>query len=116
MITGSQIRSARAIVRWSVEELAKAANVGVMTVRRAEAVDGLTAMLPNNAAAIRAALEAAGVEFTNGGQPGVRMKCVDVAQRPDGTWGVKSIWEEGAPAETVTPNAARDIAVAAQGR
>ena len=28
----------------------------------------------NNIAAVRSALEAAGVEFTNGNQPGVRMK------------------------------------------
>ncbi len=76
MITGSQIRAARAIVRWSVEELAKIANVGVMTVRRAEAVDGSTTMLPNNAAAIRAALELAGVIFVeeNGEGPGVRLR------------------------------------------
>jgi transcriptional regulator with XRE-family HTH domain len=76
MITGSQIRAARALVRWTVEDLAKKANVGVMTVRRAEALDGPTTMLPNNATAIRAALESAGVEFIaeNGGGPGVRMR------------------------------------------
>jgi hypothetical protein len=75
MITGLQIRAARAIVRWSVEELAKAANVGVMTVRRAEAVDGESSMLPNNAAAVRAALESAGIIFTeNGDGPGVKLR------------------------------------------
>ena len=74
MITGSQIRAARALVRWSVEELAKRANVGVMTIRRAEAVDDYPSMLPNNANAIRKALESAGVEFIaeNGGGPGIR--------------------------------------------
>jgi hypothetical protein len=45
-----------------------------MTVRRAEAVDGPTSMLPNNLAAIRAALESAGVEFTNGDAPGVKLR------------------------------------------
>jgi len=76
MITGLQIRAARAIVRWSVEELAKNANVGVMTIRRAEADDGVTSMLPNNAAAVRAALESAGVIFTpeNGDGPGVKLR------------------------------------------
>lgn len=75
MIHGAQIRAARALVRWSVEELAKRANVGVMTIRRAEAADGIPSMLPNNMAAIRAALEAAGVEFIpeNGGGAGVRI-------------------------------------------
>lgn len=76
MITGAQIRAARALVRWTVEELAKAAKVGVMTVRRAESVDGQTSMLTNNATAIRSAFEAAGVVFIeeNGGGPGVRLK------------------------------------------
>ncbi|PPQ39424.1 Helix-turn-helix domain-containing protein [Rhodoblastus acidophilus] len=76
MIHGAQIRAARALVRWSVEELAKRASVGVMTIRRAEAGDGVPSMLPNNMAAIRAALEAAGVEFIpeNGGGAGVRLR------------------------------------------
>ena len=70
------MRAARALARWSVEELAKQANVGVMTIRRAEAVDGTPSMLPNNAAAIRKALENAGIEFipANGGGAGVRLK------------------------------------------
>nr|WP_036288903.1 transcriptional regulator [Methylocystis sp. ATCC 49242] len=76
MLTGAQMRAARALVRWTVDDLAKAANVGVMTVRRAEANDGPPSMMANNLAAIRAALEAAGVEFIaeNGGGPGVRLK------------------------------------------
>lgn len=76
MITGAQIRAARAIVRWTVDDLAKAARVGVMTVRRAEAVDGEPSLLANNASAIRAALESAGIEFLDGpgGGAGVRLK------------------------------------------
>jgi transcriptional regulator with XRE-family HTH domain len=76
MITGAQIRAARALIRWTVEELAREAKVGVMTVRRAESVDGKTNMLTNNANAIRSALEAAGVVFIeeNGGGPGVRFR------------------------------------------
>jgi transcriptional regulator with XRE-family HTH domain len=76
MTTGAQMRAARALVRWTVEDLAREANVGVMTVRRAEANDGPVKMLPNNLAAIRAALEAAGVIFVeeNGEGPGVRLR------------------------------------------
>lgn len=76
MLTGVQIRAARAIAKWTVEDLAKAAKVGLQTVRRAEADDGPVRMLRNNEAAIRAALEAAGVEFIpeDGGGPGVRLK------------------------------------------
>lgn len=76
MLTGVQIRAARAIAKWTVEDLARAAKVGLQTVRRAEAHDGPVRMLRNNEAAIRAALEAAGVEFIpeDGGGAGVRLK------------------------------------------
>jgi hypothetical protein len=73
-ITGTQIRAARAIVRWSANELAEQAQIGVMTVRRAEAADDVPPLIPNNLDAIQSALEEAGVEFTGGdGElPGVR--------------------------------------------
>lgn len=73
-ITGAQIRAARALVRWSAEELANAASVGIATVRRAEAEDGVPPTTAANLNAIRLALQTAGVEFIreNGGGPGVR--------------------------------------------
>ena len=73
MITGGQIRAARAFLRWSAEELAAKAKVGSQTVRRAEREEGVPSMLANNMDAIIRALEAAGIEFTNGDAPGVRM-------------------------------------------
>jgi hypothetical protein len=75
-ITGSQIRAARALVRWRAEDLAQNAKIGVATVRRAEGVDGPVAMTNANEAAIRSALETAGVIFVaeNGEGPGVRLK------------------------------------------
>jgi hypothetical protein len=42
------------------------------TIRSFE--EGWRALSVNRLASIRAALEAAGVEFTNGNQPGVRMR------------------------------------------
>jgi hypothetical protein len=47
--------------------------VSLRTIRRAELVDGQTSMTAANDLAIRRALEAAGIEFTNGDQPGVRL-------------------------------------------
>jgi hypothetical protein len=75
-LTSAQIRAARAMLRWSAEDLARASALGVTTVRRAELVDGATSMTVSNDAAVRRALEAAGVEFIeeNGGGPGVRLK------------------------------------------
>ena len=71
-ITGTQIRAGRAIVRWSANDLADQAQIGVMTVRRAEQVDGVPNLIPNNLDAIQNALEEAGVEFIDGELPGVR--------------------------------------------
>ncbi|BAV48035.1 hypothetical protein MLTONO_3132 [Mesorhizobium loti] len=74
-ITGGQMRAARALVRWSAKDLAKAASVGVATVRRAESDDGIPSTTLANRRAIRSALEAAGIEFIaeNGGGAGVRL-------------------------------------------
>jgi hypothetical protein len=52
------------------------ANISVPTVKRMEASEGPAAGMANNVAAIRAALEASGVEFIpeNGSGAGVRLK------------------------------------------
>ena len=76
MITGAQVRAARALARWSAHELANHAGVGISTVQRIEATDGVPSALGKNLEAIQRALETAGVEFIdrdNGG-PGVRLK------------------------------------------
>jgi transcriptional regulator with XRE-family HTH domain len=74
-ITSAQLRAARALLRWSAEDLANRAKLGVATVRRAEAGEGLISVTPANAATLRATLEGAGVEFIpeNGGGAGVRL-------------------------------------------
>jgi ribosome-binding protein aMBF1 (putative translation factor) len=75
-LTASQIRAARALLRWSAEDLAERSAVGVATIRRAEVSEDKTSLtIPNNSA-IRTSLEIAGVEFIdeNGGGPGVRLR------------------------------------------
>jgi hypothetical protein len=75
-ISSAQMRAARALLRWSALDLATASRVGVATIRRVEVVDGeIPATLPNEAA-LRRALESAGVEFidNNGGGEGVRFR------------------------------------------
>lgn len=71
MVTSAQIRMARAAVQWTVRDLAERSGVHRNTITRVEA--GNPANVPTMAALERA-LEAAGIEFTNGDQPGVRMK------------------------------------------
>ena len=75
-LTSAQIRAARALIRWSAEELAVHSSVSVATIRRAELRDEETAMTVANDLAIRRALEAAGVEFINenGGGAGERSR------------------------------------------
>ncbi|WP_036280707.1 helix-turn-helix domain-containing protein [Methylocystis sp. ATCC 49242] len=75
-ITGRQIAAALGLARMTQAELAKAANVSIPTIGRMIASEGPAVGMANNVAAIRAALEAAGVEFIaeNGGGPGVRLK------------------------------------------
>ena len=75
-LTSAQIRAARALVRWSAEDLARHSALGVTTIRRAELSDSETSMTAANDQAVRRALEAAGVEFIdeNGGGPGVRLR------------------------------------------
>jgi ribosome-binding protein aMBF1 (putative translation factor) len=75
-LTSAQIRAARALLRWSAEDLARESTLGVTTIRRAELAKGETSMTTANDSAVRRTLEAAGVEFIdeNGGGPGVRLR------------------------------------------
>lgn len=66
LITSDQIRAARALLRIDQEELARRANVSVVTVRRSE-VPGLGQVGPGTVDEIRRALEAAGAEFVDRG-------------------------------------------------
>lgn len=74
MLVAIQSRMARSALRWGVRDLARNAGVAVDTIARLERGD--TTMQPRTLAAIRAALEAAGIEFIDqdGGGPGVRLR------------------------------------------
>jgi len=76
MITGDQIRAARGLLRWSAKDLAVSAGISLPTVQRMEAVSGLPSSLGATLISVKAALEAAGVEFIpeNGGGAGVRFR------------------------------------------
>ncbi len=72
-LTPAQCRMARAGIGWGVRDLAAAAAVAGSTLVDFEG--GKRSPQPRTLAAIRTALEAAGVEFIeqNGGGPGVRL-------------------------------------------
>ena len=71
-ISSAQMRAARALIRWTALDLARASKVGVATIRRAEVVDGEIPVTLANEAAIRRAFENAGIDFIddNGGGEG----------------------------------------------
>jgi transcriptional regulator with XRE-family HTH domain len=73
-ITPAQSRAARGLLDWSRDQLAQRCEIAKRTIVRFEASEGETR--PGTLNAIRAALEAAGVEFVaeNGGGAGVRLK------------------------------------------
>ena len=75
MISSSQIRAARALIRWSALDLAHESGVGVATIRRLELVDGIPSSNARTIDALQKALEAAGVEFIGAPDdcPGVRL-------------------------------------------
>jgi len=71
MFTPGQCRAARALLGWSQQELASRACVGIVTVHQLET--GISQPRRATLDVIQRAFEAAGVEFTNGEQPGVRL-------------------------------------------
>ena len=75
-LTSAQMRAARALIRWSADDLARETALSVTTIRRAELTEHETSMTAANDLAVRRALEAAGVEFIDedGGGPGVRLR------------------------------------------
>lgn len=76
VLTGAQVRAARALLRWSAEDLATQSRLGTATIKRAEANDGPVGSTPANVQAIINALEKAGIELIheNGGGVGVRFR------------------------------------------
>ncbi len=70
-MTPTQSRMARAALQLGIRDAAKLAKVAPSTISRLEAGETLQ---PRTVEAIQRALEKAGVEFTNGDKPGVRLK------------------------------------------
>jgi DNA-binding Xre family transcriptional regulator len=76
LITTSQIRAARALLRWSANDLSDKSGVGISTIKRLEVMDGVPTINVSTMVAIQRALENAGVEFVGSpdDRPGVRLK------------------------------------------
>ena len=71
-ISGRQVAAARGLLNWSQDQLALAADVTKHTIMRWET--GVHEPRESTMRQVIQAIEDRGVEFTNGGQPGVRFK------------------------------------------
>ena len=75
LTTGFQLAAARALIGWEQTVLSEHCGLSVTTVRNMEKSGaGSIAGRAANVQAVQRALEAAGVEFLNQGQPGVRLR------------------------------------------
>jgi transcriptional regulator with XRE-family HTH domain len=76
LIISQQIRAARALLRITVVDLANASGVGIATIKRIEAVNGIPPAHARTLDQISRALSDAGIEFvgTPDDRPGVRIK------------------------------------------
>jgi transcriptional regulator with XRE-family HTH domain len=76
MIAGVQIRAARAALRWTINELAEKSGLGVRTIKRFEAFDGIPSSRTSTLAELKRTFEAAGIEFTGTPEdgPGIRLR------------------------------------------
>jgi len=76
LITSNQIRAARALIRWTAQDLADSSGVAISTIKRMEVMEGVPAGNIKTLSAIQAALEGAGIEFIGSPNesPGVRLR------------------------------------------
>jgi len=76
MLQSAQIRAARALLGWKQDDLAKAANIGIATIRRIEGQDGPVMGYVSTLMRIQSAFQGAGILFLDndaGGGIGVRL-------------------------------------------
>ncbi|PWB89881.1 transcriptional regulator [Methylocystis sp. MitZ-2018] len=71
-VTSAQIRAARGLVNWSVRDLSERSGIHRNTITNFET--GKSGGEESTLAAICSALRSAGVEFTYGDEPGVKLK------------------------------------------
>jgi hypothetical protein len=79
MISGAQIRAARALLGWSAAQLAERSGISYSAIQRAESIDGIPSMRAPNLYALQRALEDGGCIFLSAGETrpggdGVRLK------------------------------------------
>jgi transcriptional regulator with XRE-family HTH domain len=81
-ITSEQVRAARALLRWEQKDLAAASKISLPAIKRLETIPGALAAQARTIDALTLAFASAGVEFTNGDAPGVKLRKCGNASTP----------------------------------
>ena len=81
MISGAQIRAARALLGITATELSAKSGVGWATIQRYESGEGAQSRARDSSKRIQTALEAAGIRFIGDPltSPGVQLRIMDAA-------------------------------------
>jgi predicted transcriptional regulator len=74
VITGRQLRAARALLGWEQLELAKRSRIAIGTIRRMESFAGQISSRTSTLSQVQQTLEKAGIQFLNDESPGVRLR------------------------------------------
>jgi transcriptional regulator with XRE-family HTH domain len=76
LLTGGQIRAARALLRLTTKEVSEMSGLGIQTIHRFEQEDGVPPSRSQTLIDLKRAFEEAGVEFTGSPdhKPGVQLK------------------------------------------
>lgn len=74
-LTVEQLRSARAALRWSINDFSEKSGVSIRTIKMVEANEGEPTCRPQTLHKLRVTLESAGIEFigTPDDAPGIRI-------------------------------------------
>jgi transcriptional regulator with XRE-family HTH domain len=76
LITGRQLRAARALIGWEQIDLAKRAKVARGTIRRMESFEGPIGSRTSTLLQVQQTLERSGIQFLNDDGPGVRLRAI----------------------------------------
>jgi predicted transcriptional regulator len=82
LVTGRQLRAARALLGWEQVELAKRSRIAIGTIRRMESFSGEVGSRTSTLSQVLGALEKAGIQFLNDNAPGVRLRPVSAPASP----------------------------------
>jgi len=74
LITSAQIRSARAMLDWSREELSNQAGVGISALMRLESANGVPSGNIKTFESVQKAFEKAGIEFIGSPEDGAGVR------------------------------------------